>query len=264
MNTVLSEICTEKRAHIARQKQTVSEQDLYTAALTTTPARGFHRALKIRREAAAIGLIAEIKKASPSKGIIRADFDPIVLAHAYQQAGATCLSVLTDMPYFKGEDAYLTAVRAAVALPVLRKDFMLDPYQILESRALGADCILLIMAALSDAQARELETLAHELSMDVLIEVHDADEIARALQLRSRLIGINHRNLKTLVVDITISETLRPLIPNDYTVVGESGIATHADILRMQTMGISTFLVGEALMREADVAEATRRLLQGQ
>lgn len=261
MNDTLTEICAKKREHIAAQKQNMGEQDLYERALSTTPPRGFHLALKKHVESDTVGLIAEIKKASPSKGVIREDFDPVVLAQAYAKGGAACLSVLTDIPYFQGEDAYLPAARAAVALPALRKDFMLDPYQILESRALGADCVLLIMAALSDAQAGELETLAKELGMDVLIEVHDRHELERALALKSPLIGINHRDLRTLKVDLAVSGTLKPAIPEHYTVVAESGIETHADIARLRAIGISCFLVGESLMREKDVTAATRRLL---
>jgi indole-3-glycerol phosphate synthase len=263
MTDTLQEICTVKRDHIAAQKRIIPEAALYETALKTTPPRGFHAALKKCVADGGIGLIAEVKKASPSRGLIRADFDPVALAEAYQTGGATCLSVLTDIPYFQGADGFLVAARAAVTLPVLRKDFMLDPYQILESRSLGADAILLIMAALSDEQARELEALARELGMDALIEVHDEAELARALtHLTSPLIGINNRNLKTLAVDLATSEKLRPLIPKHCMAVCESGIATPADIARLRAADMHCFLVGESLMRQPDVAHATRALLK--
>jgi indole-3-glycerol phosphate synthase len=262
MSDTLQEICTAKREHVARSKQRVLLAELESRAKNSSPTRGFHSSLKKSIEAGGIGLIAEIKKASPSRGVIREDFNPETLARAYEEAGATCLSVLTDIPYFQGEDAYLIEAHGSVLLPVLRKDFIIDPYQIIESRALGADCVLLIMACLSDSQARELESLAHQHQMDVLIEVHDAEEMGRALtHLSSRLLGINNRNLKTLAVDLTTSETLRPRVPADYTLICESGIATHADIVRMRNIGIYGFLVGESLMRESDVTAATRRLL---
>lgn len=262
MNDTLAQICETTRAHVANRKQRVHQTSLYHRALEQTPARGFHQALKQTIARGAPALIAEVKKASPSKGLIRADFDPATLARAYEQGGATCLSVLTDEKYFQGNDAYLIAARSAMGLPVLRKDFMLDSYQVLESRALGADCILIIMAALADSEARELADLARKLGMDVLVEVHDEAELERALTHEiSPLLGINNRNLKTLDVDLANAERLRPLIPEGHTVVCESGIATPADIARMRAADMHCFLVGESLMRQPDVTAATRHLL---
>ncbi|MCD6035548.1 MAG: indole-3-glycerol-phosphate synthase [Rickettsiales bacterium] len=262
MANVLDTICEKKRAHIAAQKARVSEVMLLERLRTVTPPRGFLKAIENTIFHGKQALIAEVKKASPSKGIIRADFNPPVLAKAYEAGGATCLSVLTDTPYFQGEDAFLALARDAVKLPVLRKDFMLDPYQILEARALGADCILLIMAALEDEQAKELEATAQELGMDVLVEVHDVEELTRALNcLRSSLIGINNRNLKTLEVSLSTTESLCSQIPQGYRVVCESGIETHEDILRMNRADVHCFLVGESLMRKTDVEAATRVLL---
>ena len=262
MSDTLHTICDARRASVAAKKQAVSEQALYELALQQSPPRGFHRALKLAQKNNHVGLIAEIKKASPSRGVIRADFDVAALAEAYETGGATCLSVLTEVEFFQGTDENLRLAKAASSLPVLRKDFMIDAYQILESRALGADCILIIMAALSDAQAAEFTEIAQNLGMDALIEVHDAAELERALShVKSPLIGINNRNLKTLEVNLATSETLRASIPESYTVVCESGIATPADIARMRAANMHHFLVGESLMREADVAAATRALL---
>jgi indole-3-glycerol phosphate synthase len=261
MADILAKICADKLAHVARRKAERPLVDLLAAARAADRPRGFANRLAGEVAQGRYGLIAEIKKASPSKGLIRADFDPVILARAYQSGGATCLSVLTDEPYFQGRDAYLATARAAVELPVLRKDFMLDPYQIVEARGLGADCVLLIMAALADAQAAELEAAAAEYGMDVLVEVHDAVELERALRLAARLIGINNRNLRTLAVDLATTEQLAPRVPKDRLVVAESGLYTSTDLARMHTVGASIFLVGESLMRQADVAAATRTLL---
>jgi indole-3-glycerol phosphate synthase len=261
MSDVLTRICDDKRTHVAACKAARPFATVDEAARANAPARGFIRALRDTVAQGRYGLIAEIKKASPSKGLIRADFDPPSLARAYKAGGATCLSVLTDEPYFQGKDEYLVAARAAVDLPVLRKDFMVDPYQIAEARALGADCILIIMAALSDAQAAELEDAAIDYGLDVLVEVHDRPELDRALRLKTPLLGVNNRNLKTLAVDIATTEELARNVPADRMLVAESGLYTPADLSRMAAVGARCFLVGESLMRQEDVTAATRALL---
>lgn len=258
MTDKLAEICATKRIEVAARKpQGLSHWP------APTPVRGFEAALRTKA-ADGFALIAEIKKASPSKGLIRADFDPPAHARAYQAGGAACLSVLTDAPYFQGHEDYLIAARAACDLPVIRKDFMVDPWQCAEARAMGADAILIIVAALEDAAMAEIEVAAREQGLDVLVEVHDEAEMARALKhLRSKLIGVNNRNLKTFEVDLATTERLAGMVPADVLLVCESGIGSNADCLRMAKSGVRTFLVGESLMRQPDVEAATRQLLLG-
>ncbi len=260
LSDTLARICDDKRTEVARRRDARPLEATLAAAREAPAPRGFARQLASAQRSG-IGLIAEIKKASPSKGLIREDFDPASLARAYERGGAACLSVLTDGPYFQGADAHLVAARDAVRLPALRKDFMVDPYQIAESRALGADCVLLIMAILSDDEARELFEAARELGMDVLAEVHDDDELERALCLEARVIGINNRDLRTFAVDLSVAERLAPKVPSDRLVVAESGIEGADHIARLADAGIRCFLVGEALMRSKDTEAATRELV---
>ncbi|MDJ0948438.1 MAG: indole-3-glycerol phosphate synthase TrpC [Alphaproteobacteria bacterium] len=261
MSDILARICADKAEHVALCKRREPLAALERAAADASPPRGFLRALQAAVAAGGYGLIAEIKKASPSQGLIRADFDPARLALAYKAGGAACLSVLTDEPYFRGRDEYLTQARIASELPVLRKEFMIDPYQVVEARAIEADCILIIMAAVDDRLARELESTARGLDMDALIEVHDEREMERALALDGRLIGINNRNLKTLEIDLATTERLAPMVPKDRMIVCESGLNAPVDLARMAATGAFCFLVGTSLMAQDDVVAATRALL---
>ena len=257
----LAKICAQKRIRVAARKLELSMSDVEAFARKASKVRGFAQALTDEVNGGSYGLIAEIKKASPSAGLIRADFDPPILAQLYERGGAACLSILTEEDNFQGRDEYINSARDVTSLPVLRKDFMLDPYQVVEARAINADCILIILAAVDDALASELEAAAIHYGMDVIIEVHDAPELERAMKLKSPLIGVNNRNLKTLVTDLATTEQLAKLLPKDRVLIAESGLKKPADLTRMARVGAKRFLIGESLMKQADVQAATRAIL---
>ena len=261
MTDILAKIAAYKREDVASRKAAHSQADVDAAAKVASTPRGFKAALEARHAPGKLSLIAEIKKASPSKGLIREDFDPPVLAKAYEAGGAACLSILTDGPSFQGADAYLVAARAATALPCIRKEFLVDPWQVAERRALGADAVLVILAMIDDVLAAELMFEARRLGMDALVEVHDEAEMARAARLGADLVGVNNRDLKSFVVDLAVTERLSVLAPKDALLVTESGIFTHADVTRMEATGAKAMLVGESLMRHADVTAATKTLI---